>query len=81
MQEYFGVRHQLKVLQAPAQSQGCYRELLAGLSRVLTRARWRAFLVRPETLLRWHQGGVPPTVEEVEGTPASGTTASSSGDG
>ena len=79
--QIFGVRHQLKVLQRQLKAKACYRELLAGLSRVLTRARWRAFLVRPETLLRWHQGGVPPTVEEVEGTPASGTTASSSGDG
>src|SRR6266516_1957001 len=31
------------------------RLLLAALSRVLPRRSWRAFLVRPETLLRWHR--------------------------
>jgi putative transposase len=30
------------------------RLLLAALSRVLPRRSWRAFVVRPETLLRWH---------------------------
>jgi len=31
------------------------RLLLAALSRVLPRCSWQAFLVRPETLLRWHR--------------------------
>jgi putative transposase len=31
------------------------RLLLAALSRVLPRRSWQAFLVRPETLLRWHR--------------------------
>jgi hypothetical protein len=29
--------------------------LLAGLSRLLPRARWNAFFVTPTTLLRWHR--------------------------
>src|SRR5947208_16663204 len=28
---------------------------MAGASRVLSRERWRSFLVRPETVLRWHR--------------------------
>ena len=31
------------------------RALLAAASRMLPRERWSAFLVRPETLLRWHK--------------------------
>jgi len=31
------------------------RLVLAALSRLLPRRSWRAFLVRPETLLRWHR--------------------------
>ena len=31
------------------------RLLLAALSRVLPRRSWNVFLVRPETLLRWHR--------------------------
>src|ERR1035441_174213 len=31
------------------------RALLAGLSRLLTRARQRGFFVQPATLLRWHR--------------------------
>ncbi|MFL6222852.1 MAG: hypothetical protein ACJ75K_08495, partial [Actinomycetes bacterium] len=31
------------------------RALLAALSRLLPRACWSRFLVRPETLLRWHR--------------------------
>jgi hypothetical protein len=29
--------------------------LLAAVSRVLPRARWSCFFVKPETLLRWHR--------------------------
>jgi putative transposase len=32
------------------------RALLAAASRILPRNRWHTFLVRPETLLRWHKG-------------------------
>jgi putative transposase len=31
------------------------RALLAAVSRVLPRTRWSCFLVKPETLLRWHR--------------------------
>jgi putative transposase len=31
------------------------RALLAAISHALPRARWSCFLVRPETLLRWHR--------------------------
>jgi hypothetical protein len=31
------------------------RARLAAVSRVLPRARWPCFLVKPETLLRWHR--------------------------
>jgi hypothetical protein len=31
------------------------RALLAALSRLLHRSRWRSFLVTPDTLLRWHR--------------------------
>jgi putative transposase len=52
------LRHELSVLgrqvgrplYAP-----CDRLLLAGLSRMLPRRSWQAFMVRPETLLRWHR--------------------------
>ncbi len=31
------------------------RAFLAAASRILSRQRWGAFLVRPGTLLRWHR--------------------------
>ena len=31
------------------------RALLAAASRILPRERWSAFLVRPETIMRWHR--------------------------
>jgi len=31
------------------------RALLAAVSRVLPRSRWSWFLVKPQTLLRWHR--------------------------
>jgi putative transposase len=53
------LRHQLKVLQRQVKGRRRYshadRTLMAGLSRVLPRARLRAFLVKPETLIRWHK--------------------------
>jgi putative transposase len=32
------------------------RAVLAGLARLLPRPSWHRLFVRPETLLRWHQG-------------------------
>jgi putative transposase len=56
--EILVLHHQLTVLRrhvphptlAPAD-----RALLAAVSRVLPRARWSCFLVKPETLLGWHR--------------------------
>jgi hypothetical protein len=52
------LRHQLTVLRRltpRAKLQPADRALLAAVSRGLPRAHWSAFLVRPETLLRWHR--------------------------
>jgi putative transposase len=52
------VRHQLEVLRRQVKRpQLCQadRIFLAAASRVLPRNRWRAFLVTPATLLRWHR--------------------------
>jgi transposase InsO family protein len=56
--EILVLRHELSILRrqvrrprfAPSD-----RLLLAALSQVLPRRSWRAFLVTPETLLRWHR--------------------------
>jgi hypothetical protein len=51
------LRHQLAVLrrQVPRpRLEPTDRALLAAISRALPRARWSCFLVKPETLLRWH---------------------------
>ncbi len=54
---------------------------MAALSRMLPRQRWPAFLVRPQTLLRWHRelvhkkwtyhhrptAGRPPIAQDVRG--------------
>jgi putative transposase len=56
--EILVLRHQLAVLrrQAPRpRFEPADRALLAAVSRVLPRARWSCFFVRPETLLRWHR--------------------------
>jgi putative transposase len=76
------LRHQLMVLKRQAGRPRLRRRdrlFLAALSRVLPRARWSAFVVSPQTLLRWHRelvrrkwtyarrssGGRPPISEEI----------------
>ncbi|HYY82581.1 MAG TPA: hypothetical protein VFD04_25850, partial [Actinomycetes bacterium] len=58
--EILVLRHQLAVLRRQRQVprprfEPADRALLAAVSRVLPRARWSCFLVRPQTLLRWHR--------------------------
>jgi len=53
------LRHQVRVLERQLHARVGYRPadraILAALSRSLPRARWRCFLVTPDTLLRWHR--------------------------
>jgi putative transposase len=79
--EILVLRHELSILRRQVcrpRFEPCDRLLLAALSRVLPRQSWQAFLVRPETLLRWHRRlvahhrtyphrrpGQPPIAEEV----------------
>jgi transposase InsO family protein len=52
------LRHELSILRRQVKRPRFAprdRLLLAALSRVLPRRSWKAFLVRPETLLRWHR--------------------------
>lgn len=56
--EILVLRHELAILRRQArrpQLTPADRLVLAALSRVLPRRSWQAFLVTPETLLRWHQ--------------------------
>jgi putative transposase len=56
--EILVLRHQLTVLRRQVPRTGLEpadRALLAAVSRVLPRARWSCFFVKPETLLRWHR--------------------------
>jgi putative transposase len=56
--EILVLRHQLTVLsrQVPRpRLEPTDRALLAAVSRLLPRARWSCFIVKPETLLRWHR--------------------------
>lgn len=57
--EILVLRHQVKILERQLHQRLRYRHadraLLAALSRLLPRDRWQAFLVTPETLLRWHR--------------------------
>ncbi len=53
------LRHQVRILERQLHARVRYRPadraILAALSRLLPRARWRSFLVTPETLMRWHR--------------------------
>jgi putative transposase len=56
--ELLVLRHQVKVLQRQVKRPRLNRldrVLLAAASRALTRSSWSSFVVRPETLLRWHR--------------------------
>jgi putative transposase len=56
--EILVLRHQLTVLRRHTprlKYEPADRALLAAVNRVLPRSRWSCFLVRPETLLRWHR--------------------------
>jgi hypothetical protein len=52
------LRHELAILRRqngrPAMTT-VDRLFLAATSRLLPRARWRSFIIRPATLLRWHR--------------------------
>jgi hypothetical protein len=51
------LRHELAVLRRPSRrpAMSADRLCLAAASRVLLRTQWRAFIVKPATLLRWHR--------------------------
>ena len=57
--EIMVLRHEVRVLERQVHGRVRYRPadraILAGLSRLLPRERWRCFLVTPDTLLRWHR--------------------------
>jgi hypothetical protein len=56
--EILVLRHQLTVLRrqvARPRLEPADRALLSAVSRVLPRARWSCFLVKPEMLLGWHR--------------------------
>ena len=81
--EILVLRHQLAVLQRQivrAHFEPDDRALITALARVLGRDRWSIFLVRPDTILRWHRRlvadhwtyphrpGRPPTMLETRRT-------------
>jgi putative transposase len=56
--ELLVLRHELAILRRqapPSKLTRADRALLAALSRVLPRAAWTSFSVKPDTLLRWHR--------------------------
>ena len=57
--ELLVLRHQVKVLQRQVKRPRLNRldrVLFAAASAWLPRGSWSSFMVRPETLLRWHRG-------------------------
>jgi putative transposase len=56
--ELLVLRHQVRVLQRQVKLP-CLRRLdrllLAAASKAMPRGQWSSFVVRPETLLRWHR--------------------------
>ena len=75
------LRHEIRVLKRQLHGRVRYRPadraILAVLSRVLPRWRWRCFLVTPETLLRWHREALASQVETVANPARSWTSATS----
>jgi hypothetical protein len=80
--EIMVLRHQLAVLKRQVGRPRLRRRdrlFMAALSRALPRPRWSSFVVRPQTLLRWHRelvrrkwtyrrtatGGRPPLADDV----------------
>src|SRR5437870_3766117 len=56
--ELLVLRHQVKILQRQVKRPTLRRSdrlLLAAASRRLPRSLWSLFMVRPDTLLRWHR--------------------------
>jgi putative transposase len=56
--ELLVLRHQVRVLQRKVRRPRWSRRdrlLLAAASKAMPRAQWSSFVVRPETLLRWHR--------------------------
>jgi hypothetical protein len=56
--ELLVLRHQVKVLQRQVKRPRLHRLdrlLLAAASRAMPRGLWSSFVIRPETLLRWHR--------------------------
>jgi hypothetical protein len=52
------LRHELAILRRRTRRPALARTdrlFLAAASRLLSRARWRSFIITPETLLRWHR--------------------------
>jgi hypothetical protein len=64
--ELLVLRHQVRILERQLHGRLRYRPadraILAALSRLLPRVRWRSFLVTPETLLRWHREAANRTI-------------------
>jgi len=57
--EIMVLRHQVRILERQLNARVAYRPvdraILAALSRLVPRRRWRSFLATPETLLCWHR--------------------------